>query len=86
VKEMSNKFADVEKVQMAAGERVIEEYALLNALPRDVADAHISGEIHINNLGCWVLKPNAFMHDVRVFFQHGLIIRNNLSKMNSMHT
>ena len=86
LKEMSNKFADVEKVQMAAGERVIEEYALLNALPRDVADAHISGEIHINNLGCWVLKPNAFMHDVRVFFQHGLIIRNNLSKMNSMHT
>jgi len=85
LKEMSSKFADVEKVQIAAGKRVIEEYTLINALPRDVADAHISGEIHIDNLGCWVLKPSTFLHDARVFFQQGLIIRNNLSKINSMH-
>jgi len=80
MKEMSDRFADVEKVQMAAGKRVIEEYTLLNALPRDVADAHISGEIHIDNLGCWVLKPSAFMHDMRIFFHRGLTVRNDLSE------
>ena len=58
LKEMSERFADVEQVQMAAGRRVFEEYALLSTLPRDVADAHISGEIHIENLGDWVLKPS----------------------------
>ena len=83
MKEMSSKFADVGKVQIAAGKRVIEEYTLLNALPRDVADAHISGEIHIDNLGCWVLKPSTFMHDARVFFKRGLIVRDDLSEINS---
>lgn len=62
----------VEAVHRAAGDAVIEEYTLLNILPRDVADAHLSGSLHINNLGCWILKPNEFMHDLRFFFQHGL--------------
>jgi len=83
MKEMSGGSTDVEKVQLAAGKRVIEEYTLLNALPRDVADAHMSGEIHIDNLGCWVLKPTVFMHDMRVFFKRGLIVRNNLSGIGS---
>jgi len=79
MREMSRRSADVEKVQLAAGRRVIEEYTLLNALPRDVADAHMSGEIHIDNLGCWVLKPAAFMHDMRALFKQGLTVINNLS-------
>jgi len=83
MREMSSKLADVEKIQMAAGRRVIEEYALLNALPRDVADAHISGEIHIENLGVWVLKPSTFMHDARIFLQLGLIVRKGLSGIKS---
>ena len=79
MKEMSEKAADVEKIQMTAGKRVIEEYTLLNALPREVADAHISGEIHIENLSCWVLKPSVFMHDARTLFQRGLIVRDGHS-------
>jgi len=62
----------VEAVHRAAGDAVIEEYTLLNVLPRDIADAHLSGALHLDNLGTWVLKPNEFMHDLRVFFQHGL--------------
>ncbi|KYH39831.1 MAG: ribonucleoside triphosphate reductase [Candidatus Bathyarchaeota archaeon B63] len=79
MKEMSGRFADVEKVQRAAGKRVIEEYALINALPREVADAHLSGEIHIENLGCWVLKPSVFMHDARMILRRGIIVRNGRS-------
>ncbi|MCD6537445.1 ArsR family transcriptional regulator [Candidatus Bathyarchaeota archaeon] len=82
LKEMSERFADVEQVQMAAGRRVFEEYALLSTLPRDVADAHISGEIHIENLGDWVLKPSIIMHDARSFLHHGLTVGGDLSKIN----
>ena len=64
----------VETIHKAAGDRVIEEYTLLNVLPRDIADAHLSGYLHINNLGCWVLKPNEFLHDLRLFLQRGLNI------------
>jgi len=63
---------DVEVVHAAAGDRVVEEYTLLNVLPRDIADAHLSGSLHLNNLGVWVLKPSEFMHDLRFFFKSGL--------------
>jgi anaerobic ribonucleoside-triphosphate reductase len=61
-----------------AGEAVFGEYALLNVLPRDVADAHVSGAIHIESLGTWVLKPSEVSHDLRFFFQNGVNIANQL--------
>ncbi len=69
----------VEAVHKAAGDAVIEEYTLLNVLPRDIADAHLSGALHLNNLGTWVLKPNEFTHNLRIFLQQGL----SLGKINS---
>ena len=61
-----------------AGKVVLKEYMLLNVLPRDIADAHLSGLLHINDLGNWILKPNEIMQDLRFFLQNGL----NLEKMN----
>ncbi|MFQ6095392.1 MAG: anaerobic ribonucleoside-triphosphate reductase [Candidatus Bathyarchaeia archaeon] len=74
IKKASSAGLDVDSVHKAAGNAVIGEYTLLNILPRDVADAHLSGALHLNNLGCWVLKPNEFMHDLRFFIRHGLKI------------
>jgi len=62
----------VEAIHKAAGDAVIEEYTLLNVLARDIADAHLSGALHLNNLGTWVLKPNEFMHNLRFFLQQGI--------------
>jgi ribonucleoside-triphosphate reductase (formate) len=56
-----------------AGQTVLAEYTLLNIFPRDIADAHLSGVIHIDGLGTWILKPNEVVHDIRFFFQHGII-------------
>jgi len=61
---------DVEFIHKVAGDRVVEEYTLLNVLPRRIADAHLSGQIHICNLGNWILKPTEFSHDLRSFL-HG---------------
>jgi len=55
-----------------AGKTVLEEYILLNILPRDIADAHLSGSLHINGLSSWILKPTEIMHDLRFFLQNGL--------------
>lgn len=62
----------VETVRQAAGDAVFEEYTLLNVLPRDVADAHISGYLHLKNLGSWILKTDEAFHDVRYFLRNGL--------------
>jgi ribonucleoside-triphosphate reductase (formate) len=59
-----------------AGETVLEEYTLLNIFPRDIADAHLSGAIHIDGLGTWITKPNEVNHDLRFFLQNGLKMDN----------
>jgi ribonucleoside-triphosphate reductase len=54
------------------GRNVLEEYTLLSILPRDIADAYLSGEIHIHDLGSWILKPGEIIHDLRFFIKNGL--------------
>ena len=72
IKTMGTQAKSVSAVHEAAANSIIEEYTLLNVLPRDIADAHLSGSLHLSNLGYWILKPNEFLHDLRFFLQHGL--------------
>jgi ribonucleoside-triphosphate reductase len=53
------------------GKNVMTEYVLLDVLPREVADAHLSGRIHLQNVDAWVLKPDRLQHDLRVFLRNG---------------
>ncbi|MBS7614495.1 helix-turn-helix domain-containing protein [Candidatus Bathyarchaeota archaeon] len=84
MRETSARGDDVEKVRITAGSRVIEEYTLLNVLPRDIADAHISGSLYLNNLGSWILKIYGVMHDLRVFLRNGLTFKNFLDQRISL--
>ncbi len=61
-----------------AGQSIFNEYTLLNILPRDIADAHTTGTIHVNNISTWLLKPNEVIHDLRFFIQNGLKTNNFL--------
>ncbi|MEM3003736.1 MAG: anaerobic ribonucleoside-triphosphate reductase [Candidatus Bathyarchaeia archaeon] len=72
LKHSSEKMLDVQAVKEAAGAAVMEEYVLLNSLPRNIADAHLSGDIHIDNIGEWILKPSEIIHDLRFFLENGL--------------
>jgi len=67
-------------IHETAGKTVLEEYTLLNVLPRDVADAYLSGALHIDGLSYWILKPSEIVHDLRFFFQRGL----NFEEMNAL--
>jgi ribonucleoside-triphosphate reductase len=69
---------DSEATISKAGQTVLSEYTLLNVFPRDIADAHLSGALHIEGLGTWILKPNEVIHDLRYFFQHGVKLDNPL--------
>ncbi|MCL2134568.1 MAG: ArsR family transcriptional regulator [Candidatus Bathyarchaeota archaeon] len=60
-----------------AGQNVISEYILLNIFSRDIADAHLSGSINIDDLGTWLLKPREVIHDMRYFFLNGLKFDDN---------
>ena len=66
-----NRARDSATLISKAGKTVFGEYALLNAFPRDIADAHVCGAIHVDELGTWILKPNEIIHDLRFFLQKG---------------
>jgi ribonucleoside-triphosphate reductase len=66
-------------VQETAGKIILSEYTLLNIFPRDIADAYLSGALHIKDLGSWILKPEEIVHDLRFFLQKGF----KLEKPNS---
>ena len=62
---------NVETIRNSTSNSIIREYVLINTLPQDIAIAHLSGFIHIENLGSWILKPCEFQHDLRFFLKHG---------------
>ncbi|MBS7640373.1 MAG: anaerobic ribonucleoside-triphosphate reductase [Candidatus Bathyarchaeia archaeon] len=85
IKSMGAASLNVEAIIAAAGKRVIEEYVLLNILPRDVADSHLSGSLNLDDLGYWILKLSSFMHDARFFFKNGLIFKEQTSDYAIIH-
>ena len=57
---------------------VFSEYLLLNQLSRDVTDAHLSGDIHISNLGVWGLKPDTIFVNLSSLPTQGIKIKGKL--------
>jgi anaerobic ribonucleoside-triphosphate reductase len=85
IKLMGSASSNVEAILVAAGNRVIEEYTLLNILPRDISDAHLSGALNLENLACWILKLSGFLHDLRFFFKRGLMFKGYYSGFSSIN-
>ena len=72
LRDAGQKQLDANWVQKSAGEKVTEEYVLLNSLPRATVDAHLSGQIHLEDASSWILKPSIFFHDASLLLRKGL--------------
>ncbi len=71
-------------IQEEAGKLVIKEYTLLNVLPRDIADAHLSGSLHICGLSYWIQRPSEIVHDLRFFLRSDSDPRNTDTNVQHM--
>jgi len=56
--------SNVESLLYQTGKSVFSEYLLLEQIPRDVADAHLAGDIHIADAGSWGLTPDTVFVDL----------------------
>ena len=79
VKEM---LSNVENVDNGAdgllyktGQTVFAEHLLLNTLPKDVADSHLSGDLHIANPGIWSLLPDTIFVNLKELIDDGIDLR-----------
>jgi ribonucleoside-triphosphate reductase len=73
-KENANLQHNPETIHKLAADAVFDQYALLTCLPPKLADAHISGLIHIHDLEYFATRPFCQEHDLRFFLRKGLIV------------
>ena len=62
----------VEDLLFTSGKNTLSEYLLTNTLPKDIADAHMSGDIHISNTGLWSVIPDIAFLNLKEFVENGL--------------
>ena len=61
-----------EGVMYKAGGSVLAERLLSNVLPKDVADQHYSGDLHIDGPGTWSILPDTVFISLRELVSDGL--------------
>lgn len=54
------------------GRAILAEHLLTDVLPKDVADSHLSGDLHISNPGTWSLLPDTLFVNIKELLEDGL--------------
>ena len=65
----------VEDILFNSGKNTLAEYLLTNTLPKDIADSHLSGELHISNLGLWSLIPDTIFLNLKELIDDGIDLK-----------
>ncbi|MDR3223183.1 MAG: anaerobic ribonucleoside-triphosphate reductase [Methanobrevibacter sp.] len=74
----ANMIHNPETVHKYVADEALKQYALLHMLPSHLADAHMSGNIHIHDLEFFGGRPlNCMQHDIRTFIKYGLKVDGN---------
>ena len=56
------------------GQTIFAEHLLTNLLPKDVADSHLSGDLHITNPGVWSMIPDTIFVNVKELIEDGIVL------------
>jgi ribonucleoside-triphosphate reductase len=65
----------VEGLLFKTGQIVLAEHLLTSTLPKDIADAHLSGDLHITNLGLWSILPDTIFINVKTLIEDGIDLK-----------
>ena len=79
----------VEGLLFKTGKIVFAEQLLTGTLPKDVADAHLSGDLHISNMGLWSVLPDAIFINIKTLIDDGIDLKGKylgISRIPSVKT
>jgi len=65
----------VERLLLKTGQIVFAEHLLTSTLPKDMADAHRSGDLHITNPGLWSILPETIFINVKALIEDGIDLK-----------
>lgn len=60
------------------GQEVFTEHLLTNTLSKDVADAHLSGDLDITNAGVWSMLPDTVFVNIKELLDEGIDLGGKL--------
>ncbi len=90
IQEMVSNLDDVdngaEGLLFNAGQRIFAEHLLTNVLPKDVADSHLSGDLHISNPGVWSMIPDTIFVNVKELINDGIDLGGKYLDVSRIHT
>ncbi len=65
----------IEDILARTAQTVLAEYLVFNTLPKDIADSHLAGDIHISNPGMWGLMPDTIFMDINEIAEEGINLK-----------
>jgi len=65
----------VEGLLFKTGQIVFAEHLLTSTLPKDIADAHLSGDLHITNPGLWSILPDTIFINIKALIEDGIDLK-----------
>jgi len=65
----------IEGLLFKTGQIVFAEHLLTSTLPKDIADAHLSGDLHITNLGLWSILPDIIFMSIKTLIEDGIDLK-----------
>jgi ribonucleoside-triphosphate reductase (formate) len=76
----------VEDLLFKSGKNTMTEYLLTNTLPKDIADSHMSGDLHISNSGLWSLIPDTIFMNLNELIDDGIQLQGKYLGVSRMPT
>ncbi len=89
VSNAENLDSGIESLLFNTGQIVFAEYLLTNTLPKDIADSHLSGDLHITRPGLWSLLPDSIFINIKELIEDGIDLKGkalSVSKLTSIKT
>lgn len=74
-KENSNTTHNPESINLTLAESILKQYALTRVFSHDVAEAHLSGDIHLHDLG-FITRPYCGGHSLEYIKKYGISLPN----------
>lgn len=74
-KENSNTTHNPESVNLTIAETILKEFALRRVFTDDVAEAHLTGDVHLHDLG-FIIRPYCGGHSLEYIKKYGLNLPN----------
>ncbi|MFQ5920392.1 MAG: anaerobic ribonucleoside-triphosphate reductase [Nitrososphaerales archaeon] len=65
----------IEGMLSRTAQEVLGEYLIFNTIPKDIADSHLAGDIHISNPGMWGMVPDTIFIDLNELAEEGIDLK-----------